>query len=114
MTKEELLPQELLEQIPALHSNEETPTDEKIVKVKYFLASFTWLVIECEAQKDGDVMFYGYVINHADPDCSEWGHFTLNQLMKIKLFGCLGVERDIYFKECTFGEYIRNACQNNS
>jgi len=107
MTKDELLPAELLERIPALDSNEGTPTNEIIISVKYFLVAFTWLVAECEFQEDGDVMFFGYVINDATPDCSEWGYFTLNQLMEVKLFGCLGVERDIYFKECAFGEYMR-------
>jgi len=105
MTRGELLPQELLKQIPALYSSEDVPLDEKIIKVKYFLASFTWLVVECEVRDDGDVEFFGYVINHADPQCSEWGYFTLEQLMEVKLFG--GVERDLYFEEYTFGEYMK-------
>ena len=106
MTREQLLPQELLVQIPALDSDEDTTTNEIVIKVKYFLAGFTWLATECEEQEDGDVLFFGYVINHSQPDFSEWGYFTLNELMKIKLFGCLGVERDLFFKECTFGEYM--------
>ena len=106
MTKEELLPQKLLDKIPALYANDGMPAGEAIIKVKYFLASLTWLVTECELQGD-DVLFYGYVINHSAPDCSEWGYFTLNQLMEVKLFGSIGVERDIYFKECKFGEYIK-------
>lgn len=107
MTKEELLPQELMEKIPPLYSNEEMLADEMIIRVKYFFAGFTWLVVECEVQDDGDVLFYGYVINHGNTRCSEWGYFTLSQLVEIKLLGCLGVERDLYFKECAFGEYMR-------
>lgn len=106
MTKEELLPQELIKRIPSLHANDEIPSGKTIVRVKYFLASFTWLVTECEVQDD-DVLFYGYVINHNDPYCSEWGYFTLQQLMEIRLFGCVGVERDLYFKPCTFDAYMR-------
>ena len=106
MTREELLPQALLDQIPPLYSNENTPTDKLIIRVKYFLASFTWLVTECEVQEDGDVMFFGYVVNDADRSLSEWGYFTLGQLMEIRLFGALGVERDIWFEKCTFGEYL--------
>jgi len=105
MTREKLLPQELLEQIPALYSDERTSLKKRLIKVKYFLANFTWLVVECEVQED-DVMFFGYVINHSDPDLSEWGYFTLNQLLEIKLYGILGVERDLYFTECTLGEYM--------
>ena len=107
MTREELFPEELPEQLPLLYSNEETPADKMIIRIKYFIASFTWLVVECEVQDDNDVLFYGYVINHADPSCSEWGYFTLNQLMEIKLFGCLGVERDLHFTKCAFGEYMK-------
>ena len=107
MTRDELLPQELLAQIPPLYANEKIPNDEVIVKVKYFLASFTWLVTECEVQEDNDVLFFGYVINHADPDCSEWGYFTLSQLLEVKLFGVFTVERDLHFTECTFLEYIQ-------
>jgi hypothetical protein len=107
MSKQELLPQELLEQIPAVYSTKDIPLKEKIIKVKYFLANFTWLVTEAEIREDGDVEFFGYVINHAAPDCSEWGYFTLNQLMEVKVFG--GVERDLYFNECTFEDYMKGA-----
>jgi len=106
MTKQELLPQELLEQIPPVYSTEEIPLKDKIIKIKYFLASFTWLVCECEVREDGDVEFFGYVQNHSDPDCSEWGYFTLNQLAEVRLFGCVMVERDLWFRECTWSEYM--------
>ena len=106
MTRDELLPQALLESIPALYSTEDITLKEKIIKVKYFLASFTWLVTEYEVREDGDVLFFGYVQNHNAPGLSEWGYFTLNQLMEVKLFGVLGVERDLYFNECRFGEYM--------
>jgi hypothetical protein len=106
MTRKQLLPPELLDSIPALYSTEKTPLRKKVIKVKYFLANFTWLVAECEVREDGDVLFFGYVKNHSDPDCSEWGYFTLSQLMEIKIFGVLGVERDLYFNECTFKEYM--------
>jgi hypothetical protein len=107
MTRKELLPQELLEQIPALYSTENVPANEKTIKVKFFLANFTWLVTECEVQpEDNDVLFFGFVINHSDPDLSEWGYFTLSQLLEVKVFGCLGIERDLYFNECMFKSYM--------
>jgi len=104
MTREGLLPQELLAKIPPLYANEGASEREIIIRLKYFLASFTWLVAECE-KRDDDVLFYGYVINHSMPDCSEWGYFTLNQLMEVILPSGIGVERDLDFEECTFGEY---------
>ena len=110
MTRDELLPKELLEKIPLLYSTEDIPLNDTLIKLKYFLSSFTWLVAECEVQEDNDVLFFGYVFNHADPDCSEWGYFTLGQLMEIRLFESLGVERDLWFKECKFSECIRKGC----
>jgi hypothetical protein len=70
VSREELLPQKLLEQIPPLYFNEKIPLKKKLIKVKFFLANFTWLVTECEVSED-DVRFFGYVINHSDPDLSE-------------------------------------------
>jgi hypothetical protein len=107
MTRKQLLPPELLEKIPVLFSQDNIKSKDKIIRVKYFLANFTWLVTECNV-KEKDVLFYGYVINHSDPDCSEWGCFTLSELMRAKFLGCLGVERDLYFNPCTFGEYMEN------
>ena len=31
-------------------------------------------------------------------------YFTLSQLINVKLFGVIGVERDLWLKECNFGE----------
>ena len=106
MTREKLLPQELLEQIPPLYFNEGTPADETIIRAKYFIDIFTWLAAECETRGD-DVLFYGYVVNAAEPHLSEWGYFTLKQLMEIRLRGGIGVERDLSFKKCAFGEYMK-------
>ena len=103
MNREELLPKEVLDKIPPLYTYEETSANDIVIQVKYFLVSFTWLVAECEVQGD-DVMFYGYVINHTTPEFSEWGSFTLRQLMEVKLPGGLGVERDLYFDAVKFGE----------
>lgn len=101
MTREQLLPQDVLQKIPRLYSNEKTPVKEKMIWVRYFLASFTWLVAECRVQKD-DVLFFGCTIS---PHGSEWGYFTLSQLAEIKIPNIPEVECDMYFKECTFEEY---------
>ena len=113
MTREELLPKKLLERIPPLNSNDGSQAAKIIIHAKYFIAIFTWLVAECEVQAD-DVLFYGFVENAADPQMSEWGYFTLKQLMEIKLHVGLGVERDLYFKECTFSEYIKGENTENA
>lgn len=104
MKIKELLPKELLQTIPPLYANEAIPIADVIIRAKYFLANFTWLVTECEVQDD-DILFFGYVINHASPDYSEWGYFSLLEMRKVRLFGSLGVERDFHFKPCSFSDY---------
>lgn len=105
MNMNQLLPRELLQTIPPLYANEHIPTSDVIIKAKYFLASFTWLVTEYEVQEDGDILFFGYVINHSYPDGSEWGYFSFNEMRKVRLFGAVGIERDLFFKPCKFSEY---------
>ena len=102
MSKDDLLPPELLKQIPALSSNEGTSMDDIIIHALYYVGNFTWLVAECEAAKDNDVLFYGYVINHATRYNSEWGYFTLGQLTEI-----IGMQRDVHFKQCKFGAFMK-------
>ncbi len=104
MNIQQLLPKELLATIPPLYANEATPLKDAIIRAKFFLGSFTWLVTECEVQ-DNDILFFGYVINHAYPDGSEWGYSSFNEMRKVKLFSTVGIERDLYFSPCKFSDY---------
>lgn len=51
-----------------------------------------WLITEGERQEDGDWLLFGY--------CRisdwEWGYVSLKELESIKMFGGLGIERDLY------------------
>ena len=104
MNIKQLLPKELLQTIPPLYANEAIPFKDAIIRAKFFLGNFTWLVTECEVT-DTDVLFFGYVINHTNPDFSEWGYFSFNEMRKVRLFGSIGIERDLYFNPCRFDVY---------
>lgn len=71
--------------------------EEKTIVCKFFLANFTWYV--CEARKiNNDYEFYGIVDNAGE---KELGYFCLSELESLRVWGCLRVERDMYFKAQT-------------
>lgn len=61
---------------------------------KFFLASWTWYVLEAQKQPNGDYLFYGIVDNGTE---CERGYFYLSELERLRVWGCLKVERDMYF-----------------
>lgn len=61
---------------------------------KFFLARYTWYVLEAQKQPNGDYLFYGIVDN--GNEC-ERGYFSLSELESLKILGFLRVERDLYF-----------------
>ena len=103
--------EELLKQYP-LYSQEETPTEEKKILVKFFLPAtgWTWYVSEAEKEENGDYLFFGYVVGME----SEWGYFRLSDIqgpfnVRMRINGQemrvpVTTERDLYFDPCLFGE----------
>ena len=85
----------ILKKLPKLYSTENISVEQKNVICKYFspVGNWTWYVIEGEEQKNGDILFWGYVKGHEN----EYGFFSLNQLNKIRLPYGLKIERDLHF-----------------
>lgn len=85
-----LIPKDLLNQIPPLYTTEDIA--DPISYVKLFLDGWTWYITEISI--DGDIAF-GYVVSSFG---SELGYFSLKEIEEVR--GALGlkVERDIYFK----------------
>jgi len=98
-----LLTAELRAQLPELYETEGVPTEEKQVYAKFFFpaGNWTWFVTE-GSERDGDFIFFGYVIGLE----KEWGYFSLRELENISING-LEVERDLYFKTGPFKEVIK-------
>lgn len=86
-----------------LYSQESKGNDADVV-CKFFspVGAFTWYVTEAEKLEDGDWHFFGLVINNYGE--RELGYFLLSQLEEIELPHGLGIERDLYFKNCTLNE----------
>ena len=86
----ELIPKELLNQIPKLYETEDEI--DPIAYVKLFIDGWTWYITEFSIDKN---ICFGYVIS---PFESELGYFSLNEIKSIKGSLGLGVERDLSFK----------------
>ena len=80
------------------YSTETLDDSKKKAVIKYFspVGRFTWYVIEGEVQKDGDILFFGYVKGN-DPMDDEYGYFSLKELESITLPWGLKIERDLHF-----------------
>lgn len=100
----QLLPAEIREKIPALYSQEDVKDKQAVAK--FFLANWTWYVVEgSPVDADGvmqekaddnteDFLFFGLVEGFE----REFGYFSLSELVNVQ--GPLGlkVERDEWFK----------------
>ena len=86
----ELIPKELLNQIPKLYETEDEI--DPIAYVKLFINGWTWYISEFSIDKN---ICFGYVISSFG---AELGYFSLDEIKGIR--GTLGiaVERDLEFK----------------
>ncbi len=89
MTREQLLPPDILTQLPGLGEayNQENP----LAVVKFFYPDFSWTWYGIEF--DGKDLFYGLV----DGFELEYGSFLLSELMKNRGQRGMEIERDFYF-----------------
>lgn len=80
------------------------------VIVKYFnpCGVGTWLITEGQRTDDGDFEMFGYC-HLGDDECAELGYIKLSELENIKTPLGIGIERDLYFDECT----LENAINDN-
>lgn len=77
------------------------------VIVKYFnpCGIGTWLITEGERTDDGDFEMFGYC-HLGDDENAELGYIRLSELESIKGPLGIGIERDLYFEECTLEDAV--------
>lgn len=111
LTKEQVI--EIYKKLETLPNLYETDGQKiKPVGIKIFGASMTYYVVESHKGDKNDTPFescFGYVKNESDPSCSEWGYFSIPELLEvaipIKMIGLgknnitVGYEMDLYFKD---------------
>ena len=79
---------ERLSRIPKLYATEETPLEEKLIHLHFFIAGCDWYV----AEFDGEDLFWGFAILNEDYEMSEWGYISFQELKSIKVMGWLEVD----------------------
>src|SRR4051812_14089617 len=96
----QLLPQAVREQLPPLVTTSEQ--ENPMIQAKFFYPDFSWTWYAIEF--DGEDIFYGLV----DGDFTEFGTFSLKELMSTR--GTLGfeIERDLSFKPLPLTELQAN------
>lgn len=99
-----LLTKELENRFLTVGSQENIPTEDKLIIAKFFnpVGAGTWYATEYDPQSKE---FFGYVSIFGDHN-DEWGYFSLAQLEETKLPFGMGIERDILFKEKKFKEVL--------
>lgn len=83
-----------LAKIPAIYSTEETPLQDKMIHMHFFLGGCDWYAAEYDPT---DRIFFGFVVLNGYLDMAEWGNFSLDKLMKLKV-KFLEVDRDRHWK----------------
>ncbi|MCT4621875.1 MAG: DUF2958 domain-containing protein [Marinisporobacter sp.] len=92
--KSKLFSEELVKElnIPELYSQEDEENPMAYVKFFDICSNWTWYVLECQKQEDGDYLFFGYVMGLEN----ELGYFSLAELESVNS-SFPRIERDLYF-----------------
>jgi hypothetical protein len=90
---------EQLAKIPKLNETEETPAEEIIIYLHFFIGGSDWYV----AEFDGTDTFFGYAILNSDYQNAEWGYFSLSELKEISVNG-IEIDNDLHWNSCKAGE----------
>ena len=82
-----------LNRLPRLDETENIPSEDKIVHLHFTIDQCHWFAIEW----DGQDTFFGYVLLNGWNHDSEFGYFTLSDLLAISLCGCIEVMNDPFW-----------------
>lgn len=98
-----LMTKELESRFPKLYQTEGVSFNKIKVIAKYFdpCSEWTWYATEYDPKER---RFFGLVRGHA----LELGYFSLTELESIVNRYGLGIERDLFFGECTLADVMKN------
>ncbi len=74
---------ERLAKIPKLYETEETPLQEKLIHLHFFIGACDWFI----AEFDGEDLFWGFAILNGDYEMAEWGYVSFSELKSISVNG---------------------------
>jgi hypothetical protein len=89
--------------------SKEVPTKDQLVSMHFFLGGCDWYVTEYDP---ASMEFFGFAILNGDFEMSEWGYFSLPELVGIKVHGGLEIDRDLHWKvrKCSEVDDIVKGC----
>lgn len=92
-----------IDSLPALYSTEDTPLEEKIVVLHYFIANSDWYICELDPATG---LAFGYAILNCSEFDAEWGYTNLYEAERVAIStGSYDVyiERDLSWEPKPFG-----------
>lgn len=97
MKRTKMMTQEMKRNFKKTGSQEDV--ENPVVVAKFFnpYGRNTWFATEYDEETR---TFFGYCVGPFDPDCDEWGYFSLDEIeaVMVPVFGTrLPLERDLYF-----------------
>ena len=84
---------EQLHQLPRLNETEKIPPEDKVVHLHFQVDQCHWWVMEW----DREDTFFGFVLLYGLSQYAEFRHFTLSELLEIKVSGCLEIVNDPFW-----------------
>ena len=94
----DLLPNELQIGLPKLYDCEDTPTNEMMLRIRFYDTNSTWEWYLIEFEPETNIAF-GYVCGFE----KEWGYFSIDELSSIS-----SIKRDNDFQPITFEAWKKN------
>ncbi len=100
---------ERLTGIPKLYETEDTPHENKLIYLHFFIGGCDWYI----AEYDGEDLFWGFACLNQDLQNAEWGYISYRELKEIRIGGWLEIDcetQDIWrIKPASEVELIREA-----
>lgn len=84
---------EQFDEIPKLYATENTPLEDKLIYLHFFIADSDWYI----AEYDGQDIFWGFAILGGDYINAEWGYISFNEMKEINTHG-LEIDCDLYWR----------------
>jgi hypothetical protein len=83
-----------LAEIPRLYATENTPLEDKLIYLHFFIFDCDWYV----AEYDGGDLFWGFGILNEDYLNAEWGYISFRELKTIKIPGVFEMDCDLHWR----------------
>jgi len=72
---------ERLAKIPKLYETEETPLEDKLIHLHFFIGGCDWYI----AERSDDGLFWGFACLNGDLQNAEWGYISFTELQSLSV-----------------------------